>query len=123
MSVIPAGDLEGLRRQIAATHARFAALGSRLARAAEAITTSGALPPESLLREVQDTAHEFHALRAAVLDMAAALEVLPPALPRDVGQSRERRDHDDRPAGAPGGDLDRRRSVTQRVIDEVRNQA
>ena len=89
MSVMPAGNLEALRRQIAATHARFAALGSRLARAAEAVASSGALPPDSLLREVQDAAHEFHAVRAAVLDVAAALEVPPPALPRDVASLRD----------------------------------
>jgi hypothetical protein len=89
MSVMPAGNLEALRRQIAATHARFAALGSRLARAAEAVASSGALPPDSLLREVQDAAHEFHAVRAAVLDVAAALEVPPPALPRDVVSLRD----------------------------------
>lgn len=89
MSVMPAGDLEALRRQIAATHARFAALGSRLARAAEAVTSSGTLPPDSLIREVQDAAHEFHALRAAVLDVAAALEVLPATLPRDVASLRD----------------------------------
>jgi hypothetical protein len=89
MSVVPAGDLHALRRQIAATHARFAALGTRLARAAEAIATSGALPPDSLMREVQDAAHEFQAVRAAVLDVAAALEVLPPTLPRDVASLRD----------------------------------
>jgi hypothetical protein len=89
MSVVPAGDLHALRRQIAATHARFAVLGTRLARAADAIATSGALPPDSLVREVQDAAQEFQAVRAAVLDVAAALEVLPPTLPREVTSLRE----------------------------------
>jgi hypothetical protein len=89
MSVTPVGDLDALRRQIAATHARFAAIGARLARAAEAISTSGTLPPEGLLREVQDAAHEFHAVRAAVLDVAASLEVPPAVLPRDVSSLRD----------------------------------
>jgi hypothetical protein len=89
MSVAPVGDLDALRRQIAATHARFAAVGARLARAAEAITTAGILPPEGLLREVQDAAQEFQAVRAAVLDAAASLEVLPPLRPRDVASLRD----------------------------------
>jgi hypothetical protein len=89
MSVTPVGNLEALRRQIAATQARFAAIGERLARAAEAIATTGTLPPEALLREVQDAAHEFHAVRVAVLDAAASLEVVPPTLPRDVASLRD----------------------------------
>jgi hypothetical protein len=77
MSVTPVGDLEALRRQIAATHTRFAALGARLAQAAEAVTTAGAVPPAALLREIHDAAQEFHAVRAAVLDVAASLELVP----------------------------------------------
>jgi hypothetical protein len=89
MSVAPVRDLDALRRQIAATHERFAAIGTRLARAAEAISTAGALPPDGLLREVQDAAHEFQAVRAAVLDAAAALEVLPAVLPRAITSLRD----------------------------------
>jgi hypothetical protein len=90
MSVTPVGDLDALRRQIAATQARFAAIGARLASAAETITTTGTLPPDGLLREVQDAAHEFSAVRGAVLDAAAALEVLlPPVPPREVFSLRD----------------------------------
>jgi hypothetical protein len=89
MSVIPAGNLEALRRQIAATHARVATVGARLARAAEAVSASGALPPDSLMREVQDAAHEFHAVRTAVFDVAAALEILPPMPPRAIASLRD----------------------------------
>ena len=89
MSVTPVVQLETLRRQIAATHARFAALGARLAQAAEAILTSGSLPADALLREVQDAAHEFHAVRAAVLDAAASLELLPRVRPRDITSLRD----------------------------------
>lgn len=89
MSVTPVGNLAALRRQIAATQARFAALGARLARAAEAVSACGALPPDALLREVQDAAQEFHAVRAAVLDVAAALEVPPATLPRDITSLRD----------------------------------
>jgi hypothetical protein len=90
MSVTPVGDLGALRRQIEATRARFAALGVRLAGAAEAVTSKGMLPADALLREVQDAAHEFWAVRAAVLDAAAALEVLlPPLPPREVFSLRD----------------------------------
>jgi hypothetical protein len=89
MSVTPAGDTAGLRRQVAATQARFAALGARLARAAEAISTSGTLPSDALLREVQEAAEQFHAVRAAVRDAAAALEILPAVLPREVTSLRD----------------------------------
>jgi len=84
MSVTPVGQLDALRRQIAATQARFIALSARLGRAADAILTSGRLPPNALLREVQDAAHEFHAVRAAVLDAAASLELLPRVRPREI---------------------------------------
>lgn len=77
MSVTPVRDLDALRKQVEATHARFVAVGARLARAADAATTAGALPPESLLREMQDVAQEFFAVRAAVFDVAASLEVVP----------------------------------------------
>ena len=89
MSVTPVAHLETLRRQISATHARFVAIGARLARAAQAISTSGTLPPESLLREIQDAAQEFHAVRAAVLDAAAALEVLPVGRAGDIAALRD----------------------------------
>jgi hypothetical protein len=89
MSVTPVTQLEALRRQIAATHARFAALGARLAQAAEAVLTSGSLPADALLREVHDAAHEFHVVRAAVLDAAASLEVLPPAEKREIASLRD----------------------------------
>jgi hypothetical protein len=89
MSVAPVGDTAALRRQIAATQARFAAVGARLARAAEAMATSGALPPDGLLREVQDAAQQFYAVRAAVQDAAASLEILPAVLPREVTSLRE----------------------------------
>jgi hypothetical protein len=77
MSVAPTRDLDALRKQIEATHARFVSVGARLSRAADAATTAGALPPESLLREMQDVAQDFFAVRAAVLDVAASLEVVP----------------------------------------------
>lgn len=90
MSVTPVGDLDALRRQIAATQARFAAIGARMASAADTIVTTGTLPPDALLREVQDAAHEFSAVRGAVLDAAAALEVLlPPVPPREVFSLRD----------------------------------
>jgi hypothetical protein len=89
MSVTPVVQLETLRRQIAATHARFVALGARLAQAAQAIRTSGSLPADALLREVQDAAHEFHAVRAAVLDAAASLELLPRVQPREITMLRD----------------------------------
>jgi len=89
MSVTPIVQLEALRRRIAAIHARFAALGASLAQAADAVRSSGSLPPEALLREVHDTAHEFHAVRAAVFDAAASLEVLPRARPRDITSLRD----------------------------------
>lgn len=84
MSVTPMGRLKTLRRQMAATNARFAALGARLAEAAEAIVTSGALPSDALLREIQNATHEFHTVRAAVLDAAASLEVVPRARAREI---------------------------------------
>jgi hypothetical protein len=89
MSVTPVARLETLRRQVAATHARFAALGARLAQAAEAIVSSGSLPPDALLREVHDAAREFHAVRAAVLDAAASLEMLPRTRPREITSLRD----------------------------------
>ena len=88
MSVTPIRDLDALRKQIEAVHARFAGVGARLARAAEAATTAGALPPESLLREVQDVAQEFFAVRAAVFDVAASLEVVPATPVRLVSSLR-----------------------------------
>jgi hypothetical protein len=81
VSVTRLGDLDALRRQIAATHARFTAIGTRLAQAAESIALTGALPSVALLRELQDAAHEFQTVYAAVQDAAAALEIL---LPRRV---------------------------------------
>lgn len=84
MSVAPLVQLEALRRQIAATRTRLAALGARLAQAAEGVRRTGSLPPDALLREVQDAAHEFQAVRAAVFDAAASLEVLSPTRPRDI---------------------------------------
>ena len=89
MSVTPVGQLEALRRQFAATHARLAALGTRLERAADAIHSSGALPPEGLLREARDAAQEFQAVRAAVLDAAASLELLPRVRPREITSLRD----------------------------------
>jgi hypothetical protein len=89
MRSTPVANLDALRRQIAATHARFTAIGVRLARAAQAIATSGILPADALLREVQDAAQEFHAVRAAVLDAAASLEVLPFARPREIASLRD----------------------------------
>ena len=89
MSATPVGQLDTLRRQIAATHARFTALGARMARAAQAIATTGTLPPDALLREIQDAAHEFHVVRVAVLDAAAALELLPRPRPREIASLRD----------------------------------
>jgi hypothetical protein len=89
VSVAPVGDLDALRRQIEATQARFATIAARLMRAAEAITTAGTLPAEPLWREIQDAAHEFHAVRVALLDTAAALELVPVPLPRDVRSLRD----------------------------------
>jgi hypothetical protein len=84
MSVTPIGRLKTLRRQMAATNARFAALAARLAEAAEAIGATGSLPSEALLRDIRDAAHDFETVRAAVLDAAASLEVLPRARPGDI---------------------------------------
>jgi hypothetical protein len=89
MRSTPVANLDTLRRQIAATQARFAALGVRLARAAQGLLTSGTLPAPALLREVHDATQEFHAVRAAVLDAAASLEVLPFARPREITSMRD----------------------------------
>lgn len=84
MSVTPIGRLKALRKQMAATNARFIALGARLAEAADAIVTTGSLPSDALLREIQGAAQEFETVRAAVLDAAASLELLPRARPREI---------------------------------------
>jgi hypothetical protein len=89
MSVTRVGQLEALRRQIAAMQARFVALGARLDQAADEILASGSLPPEALMREVHDAAHEFHAVRAAVLDAAALFELLPRVRPREITSLRD----------------------------------
>lgn len=89
MSVTPVGQLEALRRRFAVTHARLAALGTRLEQAADAIRSTGALPPAALLREAQDAAHEFQAVRAAVLDAAASLELLPRVRSREITSLRD----------------------------------
>lgn len=89
MSVTPVVRLEALRRQIAATQARFATLGARLAQAAQAALKDGSLPRDALLREIQDAAQEFNAVRSAVLDAAASLELLPRARPSEIASLRE----------------------------------
>jgi hypothetical protein len=84
MSVTPIGRLKTLRKQMAATHVRFTALGARLTEAAQAIVTSGSVPSEALLHDIQDAAREFETVRAAVLDAAASLEVVLRAGPREI---------------------------------------
>ena len=123
-----ASGLDDLRTRIAALKTRFTDVGAQAARAAADATTLGVPPSEDLINALAAAAHDFHALRDEVLEVAATLEVVLPNPVDAIGSLRDLTPVLDAVSAASAAAerrrrLDAARAAALAVIDRVQSVA